>query len=51
MAVKQSGRGRGQQGGATARRLIHMPYIKKSFFEVMSEFQKDLEDVSAGMGI
>jgi hypothetical protein len=25
--------------------------VKTSFFEVMSEVQKDLEDVSAGMGI
>jgi hypothetical protein len=26
-------------------------YIKTPFFEVMSEFQKDSEDVSAGKGI
>jgi hypothetical protein len=25
--------------------------VKTSFFEVMSEVQKDLEDVSAGIGI
>jgi hypothetical protein len=26
-------------------------YIKTSFFEVMSEVQKNLEDFSAGLGI
>jgi hypothetical protein len=26
-------------------------YVKISFLEVMSEVQKDLEDVSAGIGI
>jgi hypothetical protein len=26
-------------------------YIKRSFFEVMSEVQKDSEDISAGIGI
>jgi hypothetical protein len=26
-------------------------YIKKSFFDIMSEVQKDSEDVSAGLGI
>jgi hypothetical protein len=26
-------------------------YIKLSFFDVMSEVQKDLEDVSAGKGV
>jgi hypothetical protein len=26
-------------------------YVKTSFFEVMSEVQKDLEDISAGIGI
>jgi hypothetical protein len=30
---------------------IHQMYIRTSFFEVISEVQKDLEDVTAGKGI
>jgi hypothetical protein len=29
---------------------IHQNGVKTSFFEVMSEVQKDLEDISAGIG-
>jgi hypothetical protein len=51
--VKLSGRERGRQGVAEARllRKICRNGHKTSFFEVMSELQKDLEDISAGIGI
>jgi hypothetical protein len=53
IAVKLSGRGRGWQGGAAAGLLtkIFQKVCKASFFEAMSEVQKDLEDVSAGIYI
>jgi hypothetical protein len=45
--------GGGQEGGAAAGCLtkIIKKSVKTSFFEVMSEVQKDSEDVSAGIGI
>ncbi len=48
-----TGGGGGRQGGSTAGFLtkIVKKSVKTSFFEVMSEVQKDSEDVFAGIGI
>jgi hypothetical protein len=50
IAVKPSRRG-DRQGGAAAELLTkNIKNVKTSFFETMSEAQKDSEDVSAGIG-
>jgi hypothetical protein len=50
---KTGRKGGGQQGGTVAGHLmkIHQKVCQNSFFEVMSEVQKDLDDVSAGIDI
>jgi hypothetical protein len=50
---KTEWKGGGRQGGAAARCLtkIHENVCQNVIFDVMSEVQKDLEDVSAGISI
>ncbi len=52
IAVKPSGRG-GRHGGAVAGLLtkIHQKVCQNIIFKVMSEVQKDSEDIFAGTGI
>jgi hypothetical protein len=51
IAVKPSRRGGGWQGGVAAGQKYVKMDIKTSFFDVMSEIQKDLVDVLARIDI